>query len=345
MSVFVADAANDITSAALQYFARGPAMSQTMQKKPLLGFLRAGQKTFPGGKDNVVEHVKGTYMSSVAGFFSGYSEDTAVTFTQSQNVLDASYPWKEVHAGLVITWTELKKDGISIVENGRPSEHSEVGLTRLVGLLDDRLKDFAESWARAKNSMLWNDGTQDADQVPGIQALLPLNNTTGTVGGLAMATYAFWRHIVRENVGVSPQNQTLTEQVRADLIQLNRYGGEPNKAFCGSEFLAALRSEVSEKGLYTQRGFEQGVSFGMGDLSVQGLGVFTYDPTLDDLDFEKRCYAIDGRRLRLRPMEGEDNKTITPERPYNYMVFLKSMTWTGALEVTQMNAHAIWTIA
>jgi len=54
---------------------------------------------------------------------------------------------------------------------------------------------------------------------------------------------------------------------------------------------------------------------------------------------------MDGRRLRLRPMEGEDDKTLKPERPYDYMVFLKSMTWTGALVSNQENCHAILEIA
>jgi hypothetical protein len=79
----------------------------------------------------------------------------------------------------------------------------------------------------------------------------------------------------------------------------------------------------------------------MGELSVAGIGTFEYDPTMDDEGKEKQCYIMDGRNIRLRPMEGEDNKVLTPERPYDYMVFLKSMTWTGALETRQQNCHAI----
>ncbi len=83
----------------------------------------------------------------------------------------------------------------------------------------------------------------------------------------------------------------------------------------------------------------------MGSITIPEIGSFDYDPSLDDLGLSKRCYVMDGRRLRLRPMEGEDDKTLKPERPYDYMVFLKSMTWTGALVTNQENCHAILEIA
>lgn len=334
--------ANDIANAALDFFVRSAAFAQTTQDKPLLKWLRSGQKTFPSGKQNVSEPVKGVYMNTVSGFFAGYSEDAQLQFTQAQNIMRAEYPWKEVHAGLIITWTELKKDGITVKDNSKTSEHSQVELTRLTGLMEDRMLDFAESYNRSKNSMYWNDGSQDANQVPGIQALLP--TTYGTVGGISQTTNVWWKHHIVAPVTPNGANSTLIETIRREVIQLRRYGGRPNKALCGSEFLAGLRLEIQAKGLFTQSGFKDSQDIGMGEVRVGDIGTFEYDPTLDDMGQSKVCYVMDSRRLRLRPMEEEDDKTLTPERPYNYMVFLKSMTWTGALEVTQENAHGIFSI-
>ena len=44
-------------------------------------------------------------------------------------------------------------------------------------------------------------------------------------------------------------------------------------------------------------------------------------------------------------MDGEDNKVLNPERPYDYAVFLQSMTFTGALTSDQLNCHAVWSVA
>ena len=84
---------------------------------------------------------------------------------------------------------------------------------------------------------------------------------------------------------------------------------------------------------------------GMAKINMLGLGTFEYDPTLDDLGYSKRCYIMDTTKLRLRPMEGEDNKLAVPARPYNYAVFFKSMFWTGGLECTQLNANGVYEVA
>lgn len=341
--------ASDIANAALTFYVRGGALLQTMQERPLLRILRAAQETFPGGKDNVSLPVQGAVMNDTAGFFAGYSEDDALTFTQAQNILRATYPWKEQHAGLIISWTELKKDGVTVTDSMKTSDHSEVELTRLTGILQNRLEDYGESWARAMNSMLWNDGSQDAKAIPGMRSILTQSAAVGTTGGLNRATYSWWRH--RTLVGAaavtpSAANQTLSRTLRSELRQLRRYGGKPNQALCGSAFIEGLELEVQEKGIYTQEGFtnEGKTDLGMARIRMRGLGAFEYDPTIDDAGQSKFCYVFDDRRLKLRPMEGEDNKVLSPERPYNYAVFLRSMTYTGALVCNQLNANGVYAV-
>lgn len=337
--------ANDIASAVLFHYARGPALVQTMQDKPLLAFLNANKKTFPGGNLYLSDPVQGQFMSDTAGFFAGYSEDESLSFAQASNLLRAEYRWYEVHAGLIITWTELKKDGITITDNQKKSEHADIALDRLTSLLENRMDDYGESWSRSMNLMFWKDGSQDAKQVPGVLSLITEAPNAGITGGLNRATYAWWRNRAKLGIQVNAVDQTMTEVLRAEKIQLGRYGGKPNKALCGSDWLAGMRKEVQAKGLYTQSGFKGKNDISMDSLSLDGIGNFEYDPTLDELGLSKYCYFFDSRRIKMRPMEGEDNKVMVPERPYNYMVFLKSMTWTGTLQVTQMNAHEVMSIA
>ncbi len=339
--------ANDIASAALIWYVRGKTLSQTTYDKPLLQWLRSGQKKFGSGNLQISEPVQGAYMSDTPGFIQGFSEDDSINFAQASNILRAVYNWKEVIASLIITWTELLKDGISIYDDtkgGRQSEHSEVAMTRITGIMENRMDDFGESWARGTNLMLWQDGTQDAKQVPGILSLLPDANTTGSVGGLSRVTYVWWRHRVNLALAPSAQNSTIIQFFNSELVQLRRFGGRPNKALCGSSFLDALRLELFAKGYFTLEGFQnkKATDLGMGGVHITGMGKFEYDPTLDSLGLAKRCYIMDGRRIKLRPMEGEDNKVLTPERPYQYLVFLHSMKWTGALEMTQANCNGVY---
>lgn len=345
--------AADIANGLLSDYVKGDALKQTVQDKPLLRILMEHSETFPGGKDVVSSPVQGAFMSDNPGFLQGYSEDDQLTFNQAANLLRCAYSWYEMHSGLEITHTEFKKDGISFTEDDKQSEHKDAKVVRIVtSLIQNRIDDFGESWSRAINNTLWSDGSQDPKQTPGIFALLPDNPSAGTTGTLSRSTYPWWRHRVRVGgsaITASAENQTLTKTLRTENRQLRRYGGRPDYALCGSSFMDALELEVGEKGLYTQDG---NWAKKKTDINIKGVTMsgkmgnveFEYDPTLDDKGFAKRCYMFDSRRLRLRPMDTEWNKLITPARPYQYMVFFQSMICTFALECTQMNANGIYEI-
>lgn len=336
-----------MTDYALDYIVRGPMLQQTMQQKPLLRFLESGKKTFPGGKQYISEPVKGSTMNDTSGFFAGVTNNSTLAFTQNPLGTHALYAWKYCHAGFVIEFIQLLQDGISVSDGEQStSDNAEVALIRLTGFLKDATEDFAESWARAKNLMLWQDGSQDANQVPGVKSILLDDPTTGTVGSLSQVTNTWWRSRVNLSLAPSAENQTVSKFLRNELIQLKKRGGRPNKALCGSLFWDALMTEFQQKGLYTQSGFASNDNdFGFNTVSMKGLGVFEFDPTLDDLGESKRCYVLDSSRIRLRPIDGQDNLQLTPARPYQYLAMLKSMTWAGGLEATQLNGMAIYGIA
>lgn len=343
MGAIVSGVAADLASGLLQYYVREDMLSQTTQDKPLMRGLTDSGEVFPGGLGQISVPVQGAFLSDTAGFFAGYSEDDQLAFAQAQNMLRASYNWKEHHAGLVITWSELKKDGITISDGNKQKEHSKTDLIRLAGVLKNRLADFGESWARSVDNLFWLDGSQDAKAMPGIQSIVYEDPTVGAVGGLDPATYTWWRNISSLGIVPSADQQNLIRTLTKQEIQIRRYGGKPNLRLCGSEFRNALEVELRAKGMYTMDGWQGRQDISVGDIVLNGV-VYKYAPWLDDNGKSKYCYVFDTRRLKLRPMEGELNKVVTPERPYNYMVFLRSMTLTSGLQCTQRNAQAIFSV-
>jgi hypothetical protein len=352
---FTAAEIDNISAAALDYHVKSKAFSNTIQEKPLLSAMLAKQETFPGGKENITIPVQFDYDTSS---FQGYTHNDTVSYTNPANIKRAEYPWKELHAGISVTLTELKKDGISVVDSlhGRTtSQHSQAELTRLTGLLENKLDDMAESWSRSFDTMLHQDGTQDAKEVPGIAALITYDAVagtapaTGTVGGIDRATVTAWRN--RAAVGAaaitaSAANQTLTKFLRSELRQLRRYGGGNHIVICGSDFLDALDTEITEKGIYTESGFAKSdTDIGLAGISMRGVGRFMYDPTLDDLGLEKRAYFIDTKNVKLKVMDGEDRKTHAPARPATQYVMYRAMTWTGGLVARQLNGCGVYEIA
>jgi hypothetical protein len=344
---FTASELTNIANSALDFYIKGEAFNNNIIKKPLLNALVAKQKTFPGGKGNISIPVKGDYTTAIAG----YTHNDTVSYANPANIKRAAYPWKEVHAGIAVTLSELKIDGISVADSTTGSktvEHSDRELTAITNLLQDKLEDMGEGWARTFNQMLWKDGTQDSKQVPGILSLITDAPTTGTVGGIDRSVSTWWqnRSLVGSNkITPSTSNQTLSKTLRSEYRQLTRFGGKPDMILCGSGFLNALEAEVQNKGNYTLTGFAKGkTDIALPGISLLGVGEFTYDPTLDDLGYSNRAYFIDTDAIQMYVMEGEDRKTHNPARPYNQYVLYRAMTWTGGLAGRQFNSSAVYEI-
>lgn len=357
---FTADELANIANAALDFYVRGETFKQTIQDKPLLKALESNKTAFPGGKGNISIPVQGDFVNSDANFFQGYTHNDTVTYANPANIKRAAYAWKELHAGISFTLTELKIDGISVVDSttGKDtSEHSQRDLTVLTGLLENKMQDMGESWAREKNRMFWQDGTQDAKEIPGIGALISTTPHTGSTGGIDRATVTWWRNKAYVGVGTnadgaaitaSPTNQTATLFLRTLVRQLRRYATNPKWLILGgSGAIEKLESEVQAKGTYTLNNFtkQSATDIAMADISISGIGTIMYDPTLDDLSKSNFLYFIDLNAIKFMPMTGEENKTHNPARPPSQYVLYRAITTTGGLVARQLNTSAVVELA
>jgi len=342
---------DNIANAALDYYIdKGNVYSQSLQDKPLLKAMDSASKSFPGGKGDLSVAVKGNYTTTVAG----YTHNDTVTYANPANIERANYSWKEHHAGISLTLTELKKDGISVTDSttsSGTSNHSGRDQTVLVNLFQDKLDDMMEGYSRGMNNFLYGDGTSDANAIAGIQTLILDDPTVAstTVGGLSTVSNTWWRNRTNVAIANTATGQELIETLHSEMRQLKRYGGRPNIAVCGSAFLDRLADELRRNGNYSQTGFARGQNIAMGEISYNGL-TFQYDPTLDDLtitgkDPSKRCYIIDSSKLCMYYMDGEKMKRHSPARPADQYVMYRAMTTTAVLAATQLNCHGVYEIA
>lgn len=335
----------NIANASLDFYVKGQPLSQQLQEKPLLAAMKAAQKTFPGGKGEIKGNVKADYTTS----FSGYSHDDTVTYANPANIKQFSYDWKELHAGISLTMTELKHDGISVVDslNGEgTTNHSQRELVAISNILQDKLEDMDEGMAQSMNEIMWEDGTASAKLFAGLSHFIADDPTTGVVGGIDRAANPWWRNRAAVGSGKithSTTNQTLTKFLRAENRQLRRYGGKPNLVLAGSGFIEKLEAEIAEKGTYTQTGFQNAgaTEIGMADITMRGVGKIQYDPTLDDLDRENFAYFIDTKHIYPYVMDGEDMKKHSPARPPEKYVLYRGVTWTGTMIARKLNAHLV----
>lgn len=356
MPNFTSPVLDNIINSALDFYIKGPAKDQIKQDRPLLGMLDSTSKSFPGGKGDISLPVRASYQTTVQG----YELDDTVTYVNPTPTKRVKYPWREIHGGITMTLSELKADGISVVdsEDGKDtSEHGGVDATRLTGVLSEKLYDMTEGYAVNLNKMLWGDGTTDPKGLLGVRAFITDDPTTGTVGGINRATAGneWWRNrsnIATPWVSAPDAGGVVLSALGKELRQLRRYGGKPTKMLAGSDFIQAMETELRSNGNYTLDGFmnKTATDGGMADLYYQGIPI-TYDPSLDDLTGvtgpagSKRMYVFDPRHIYLYKMEQEWMKTHNPARPYDKYVLYRALTCTGQVVAQQMNSAGVYAIA
>ncbi|HWZ87279.1 MAG TPA: phage major capsid protein, partial [Polyangiaceae bacterium] len=332
---FTAGEIASIANASLDYyFNKGGQFDQSIQNKPLLNMLETRKKTFPGGKGNISMAIVGQYGDGSGNdVVKGYTHNDAVGFFTPANIKRANYPWREHHIGLTLTHTELKIDGISVVDtNGeRTAEHSKRELTVLVNLLEQKLFSLGEQYARTMNGLMWGDGTTDAKALAGMRSIIKDNPCVGTTGGLdqtAATGFTWWRNrawtaAMLAQIGTTPGDAisgggpvtsdpanggALLQKLQHEYFQLIRYGGKPTVALAGSSFIDAMMIERRANGFYTMTGFSNSQDISSGDIILPGGTKVQYDPTLDDLGYAKRMYWFDPKCIFLMAMEDEWRK-------------------------------------
>ena len=255
-----------------------------------------------------------------------------------------NYPWREHHLGLTLTHTELKMDGISVVDtNGEnTTEHSDRDETVLVNLFQDKLFELGEQYARGMNGLLWGDGTVDAKALAGMRFLISADPSVGIVGGLdqSLAANAWWRNRARttafgikvggtpalgghggDSITSDPANGgALITMLQTEYRQLIRYGGKPTMALCGSDFIGAMEIEVRANGNYSMTGFSNSRDVAVGELIVHGHHVpVRPDPrrprpveALLLVRPEENLPGADDRRMAEGPHAGASGEPVRP---------------------------------
>lgn len=365
---FTAGEIQNIANSAMDFYLnKGDQFRQTIQSRPLWDKLSAKKKFFPGGKGNISLAVSGAFGDGSGNdVVKGYTHNDTVVFYTPANVKRANYPWREHHLGITLTHTELKIDGISVVDPGsngeKLSNHTNREMTVLVGLLEDKLFDLGENYARGMNKLAYGDGVADPKAMAGLGLLVAADPSVGVVGGLdrANAAYTWWRNRARTaafgaKVAGTPalaawggdavtsnvaDGGALLTVLQGERRQLTRNGGSPDLFIAGSDFIAAMEKEIRANGNYSMTGFNKSQDGAMGDMYFAGSEV-VYDPTLDDLGLSKRAYWLDTKKIGLMVMEDEWQHQHTPARPANQFIMYRSITSTMQMIGKQFNSSLV----
>ncbi len=337
--------------AAIDYYLKNDPIDQINTARPLFDKLVAGKKEYAGGLQYVTEQIRESNDSN----FQGYFGSSQVTYNTKRTLNQAKYEWGSFHDGFGLDEDELTQNGITMTDdrNAKPTGAEKVQLTNLIKENMETLKlGFQEGF----DKMLHRDGSQDVNEIAGLDHLIQLTPATGTVGGIDSSTKTYWRNAVDLDVAIVDLIDSMETQWRECI----RYGGQaPDFILAGSLFIDTYRTAAAasiQRELVSapknadtmDAGIGSGVSTG---LYFKGVPI-VWDPVFDVLDtedapadqWESRCYFLNTRHIKLRPIKGHWMVPRKPPRVYDRYVQYWATTAKCAMTTGKRNAHALITV-
>lgn len=353
---FTAQEIVDAGKVGIDFYLRNNPIDQVAVERPLLKRLQAEKKSAPGAKQYIVEQLRYRYQSN----FQWFNGAGVVTYNRRTTIEQANYAWRSAHDGFALDEDRLAQNGIIVTDDPKSartaSQAERIQLTNLIEEQSEVLKlGFNEKFSQE----LHRDGSQSTDACTGLDALVSLTPSSGTVGGIDPSTVAtvYWRNYAQTGLTTTTTTGTILDYMEVAWRTCTKNGGRPNCIIVGGDFLDGLRNFLLKTygaggGLtYGNGTIGKRIDAGTEQLTFHGVDV-VWSPEFDDLQaltgaatsWIKRCYFLNTQFLKLRPLDGHDMITRKPPRAYDKYEYYWGLTWRGALTTGRRNAHAVLAI-
>lgn len=353
---FTAQELQDAGKIALDFYLRNNPIDQVAVERPFMKALMAKKKSFPGGKQYIVEQLRYRYQSN----FQWFNGASVVSYNKRVTVEQAQFPWRSAHDGFSLDEDRLAQNGIVIDDSGKGGNATRAEMVQLNSLLTESTETLRLGFEEKFSMYLHLDGTSSTDAITGLDALVATAPTSGTVGGINRATAGneYWRNHAATGLTVpttAAQAITFLAAMETAWRACVKNGGRPDLIFAGAGFIDAYIAALSLNGQNVQYsgGKARDIDGGIGNVTFKGVEI-QWCPEFDDnfggfvspaISWTKRCYFINSKTITLRPMEGQDMVSRKPPRVYDKYVYYWALTWRGSLTTNRANANALLSIA
>lgn len=333
----------------LDHFLKNDPIDQINVAHPLYSeFVKRKVETL-GGNEFEVEQVRFTNDSNFQNYFGA----DQVTYNEKDTVRQAKYRWFNFHDGFGFDEDTLRANGIILTDDSEAvaSDAEKLQLT-------NRLKEAYETLKLGVQENLdiemHLDGSQSSKACPGLDHLISTTPNTGTVGGINAATATWWRN--NANMGIPLAN--LIDEMEQTWRDCTRFGGmTPDIILVGGDFLDAYRNAAGEtinRQIFNGGNTRGGVSLDASVTKTYFKGVeLMWDPVMDQLDsivgpvdhpWAKRCYFLNSRTLKLKPIKGNWMYRRKPPRLYDRYVHYWAVTGSYRFTCNKRNANAVLSV-
>ena len=332
----------------IDHYRKNPLVDQINVERPLFDELLKKPKDLIGGKEFLVSQL---FISNNDNTQT-YAGNARVTYNNRNPDEQVKYRWTNLHAGFTVSEDELFHAGIKVSDDKGKNLATREEAIVLANYMESRLKALEEGHKDAIHAQMWLDGTQATDNVPGIDALVSLTPTVGTVGALSAATNTYWRNDAR--TGLASTLTALTDAMEKAKRAIMRTKGRVTNIYAGSDFIDALRNAVIGANV-TQITYGGGskiaIDMATSQMKFDGIPI-VWVPDFDTsfgtspaISFAKRCYMLDMRYLAFGRDPDDFMRMRYPGRPQDQYVFYYGLTSKISMETTGRNKQSVLSIA
>lgn len=345
-------------NASINYFLKNKPIDQVNVDRPLIKMFMEKKKPYAGALQYVVEQLRYSNDSN----FQSYFGDQQVSYNRKRTLQQAKFTWGSFHDGFGLNEDELAQNGITMTDD-RSNVPSDADKIQLTNLLEENTETLKLGFQENFDYMLHLDGTQSPTNIPGLDLLVSTTPTVALiVGGLDQSVYTWWQNTAITGISTATAGN-LTQQMELAWRNCTRYGGTaPNYILVGELFLDAYRNDAKAtinrtimmtgdraKPTEMDGSVGEGVRTGLYFKNIELI----WDPVMTELDvlysptilWQKRCYFLNDKFLKLRPIQGHWMINRTPPRVYDRYVHYFALTAKAALTTGKRNAHAVLSIA
>lgn len=350
---FTAQELQDAGKIALDFYLKNNPVDQVAIDRPLLKALMGKKRSFPGGKQFIVEQLRYRYQSN----FQWFNGASVVTYNKRVTVEQAQFPWRSAHDGFSLDEDRLAQNGIVIDDGSQGGKATSAERVQLTDLLQEQTETLRLGFEEKFSMFLHLDGSSSTDAITGLDAIVATSPSSGTVGGINRANATWWRNHAGTNITVPTtvaQATTMLTTMETAWRACVKNGGRPDIIIAGAGFIDAYIAAMNLAGqqITYAGGKPRDLDGGVNRIYYKGVEI-QWAPEFDDnfggfespaIGWTKRCYFLNSKHLTLRPMEGQDMVSRKPPRVYDKYVYYWALTWRGALTTNRANAHAVLAI-
>lgn len=267
------------------------------------------RRPFSGGRQIVQELEYGE--NSTFNWYSGYD---SVNISPSDVFSAAVYDIKQASVAVSIS-------GLEELQNS--------GEEQMIDLLESRINNAEKTMRNQMAAAVYGDGTASGGKAIGGMQLLVSDATTGTVGGINAATWAFWANAKFGSVadgGAAATTANIGSYMNRLWMQLVRGTDKPDLIVADNNYYRLYMESLTPNQRFTsadmaQQGFES--------LKYQSSDVI-FDGGMGGNAPSNHMYFLNTDYIYMRPHSKREYVPLSPDRfSTNQDAMVKLIGWAG----------------